>query len=114
MYGDKVKQLVADLPNCGRLSQFTHSGKSINPVCGDEVEIFLQVQNKKIIRVGYLVSGCAGSTAAIAGLSELLKNNSVNQTMRLDKTKLLEYLGGLPRAKQHGVDLALEALKLAL
>jgi len=114
MYGEKAKQLIFDLPNRGRIPNPTCFSKAANPVCGDEIEVFLVVEDHQIKEFGYLVSGCAGSVAAAAGLSELVQNCSVSEALLLDEQALFDFLGGVPSAKRHGLTLAIEALQSAL
>ena len=61
-----------------------------------------------------MVSGCAGSVAGIAGLSQLITGRAFDEALGIDTEQLFDYLGGVPGAKRHGLDLALEAFRSAL
>jgi len=114
MYGDRAKQLIAELPNRGRLDNPTCHARAGNPVCGDEVELFLEIENGIIRRFRYLVSGCGGSMAGVAVLSLMVLDQPAEDALNMTTNRLYEYLGGVPEAKRHGLELALDALRLAL
>jgi NifU-like protein involved in Fe-S cluster formation len=114
MYSTQVRRLLQDLPNRGRCAQPTHQGKAENPVCGDVVEIHLEIGNEKILECRFQAYGCPGALAAGAGLTELVKGRTLESCRALDVESLLEFLGGLPRQKEHGAELALTAFRNAL
>lgn len=50
----------------------THSHQGYNPLCGDEVELQLQVVDDRIAAVGFQGSGCSISQASASMLTEQL------------------------------------------
>jgi nitrogen fixation NifU-like protein len=114
MYGEKAKQLIAKRPNQGRIRNPTCSAHAANPICGDQIELFLRIEDETVRQAGYLVSGCAGSVAGIAAVCELSLNSTVEEIRTIDENQLLDYLGGIPPAKRHGLDLALQVVRSSL
>ncbi|MBL8087643.1 MAG: SUF system NifU family Fe-S cluster assembly protein [Chthonomonas sp.] len=56
--------------NFGELPDATHSARSYNPLCGDEIEISLRVQDGVIVQCKFTGCGCAISQAAASLLTE--------------------------------------------
>ena len=89
----------------------THIAKVINPVCGDDIEITLRVENGKILEAWHLGHGCMLSLASAAMLCDAISGSEIPN---LPSVK--EWLAGFPvsaRRKQC-VALAVEAMRGAL
>lgn len=114
MYSDKVRRLVAELPNRGRLEEATASYRAENPICGDVTELQLRVESGRVEDCRFIALGCPGAVASAAGLTELVQGRSVESCRKLSVDGLLDYLGGLPTHKRHGAELAVEVLHRAL
>jgi nitrogen fixation NifU-like protein len=114
MFGEKARRLIAEMPNCGRMPQPTCYARAENPVCGDQVEVFLKLQDRRISEFQYLVAGCSGSVAGIAALSEMATDSSLEEALEIDSSGISQYLGGVPSIKEHGLELALTAFRSAL
>jgi NifU-like protein involved in Fe-S cluster formation len=89
-------------------------GKAENPVCGDVIEFQLRVREETIADCCFQAYGCPGAVAAAAALTELVNGQDQEFCRELNAASVLEFLGGLPSQKEHGVDLALTAFRNAL
>ncbi|MDA2929095.1 iron-sulfur cluster assembly scaffold protein [Acidobacteria bacterium AH-259-O06] len=114
MYSEKARQLITELPNRGTLANATHTSSVENPVCGDITHFYLRVENGVICDCRFQTFGCPGALAASAAVTVLCKGRTLNEVQQLTRKAILEYLGGLPSHKLHGVDLAIEALRQAI
>lgn len=114
MYSERVRRLVATLPNRGSLADPSHTAKGVNPVCGDSVCFQLRVEDGRVLICRFTADGCPGAVAAAAAVTELVEGWSVEDCGKLEVEALLEDLGGLPPHKRHGADLAIEVLRRAL
>ena len=45
--------------NCGTLAEATHRGKGYNPLCGDEIEVFLKVVDDRVVEISFQAAACA-------------------------------------------------------
>lgn len=54
----------------GRLEPATHRASGINPLCGDKLELYLQVEGDRIRAASFEGSGCAISVASASLLTE--------------------------------------------
>lgn len=58
------------------LDDATHRAKGYNPLCGDQLELTVQVEGDTIQDVGFTGQGCAISTASASLMSGALKGKS--------------------------------------
>ena len=56
-----------------------------NPSCGDTVNIFVKVQNEKIVDVSFTGSGCTISQASASMLTQSVKDKSVFEALEMTK-----------------------------
>ena len=60
--------------NFGKCKNFTSDAKSYNPLCGDKVHIYAQLdKNKNILDISFEGEGCAISLASASILTDILK-----------------------------------------
>ena len=70
--------------NLRKSENFNKDAKGHNPLCGDNVHIFLKLdENKKIEDISFEGSGCAISMASASILTELLSGKNENQTKEI-------------------------------
>ena len=68
----------------GALPLHTHMAEGHNPLCGDRVRIFLQVDaGERIEDVSFEGRGCAISVASASLMAELLKGRSIAEAEQL-------------------------------
>ena len=79
--------------NMGMLNMHTHHRRELNPLCGDELEVFLQVDEEHIREVKFQGKGCAISQASMSMLTDTLKNKNLKDTMALTKEDIVNMLG---------------------
>lgn len=78
-----------------RLEGSTHQAVGRNPLCGDSVEIFVQVEEGIVADVSFQGQGCAISQASASILTEQVKGKTVKDARRViaDALSLVE-VGG--------------------
>ena len=65
--------------NKGKCNQFNHDAKGHNPLCGDKVHIFLNLNaEKKVEDISFEGEGCAISMASASILTEIIKGKEYN------------------------------------
>ena len=78
----EILKIASNTENHKVIKNCTHSSKNKNPLCGDEMQISLIVEENKIIEFGYQCKSCIYCQAS----ASLLSRKSINQTL----TKLNE------------------------
>lgn len=69
--------------NFRRLDAPTHQAHGDNPLCGDQLEVFLQMEDDLVVDVSFEGQGCAISTASASLMTEALKGKTKEQALEL-------------------------------
>jgi len=69
--------------NFGPLPAANHRAEGNNPLCGDRVTVYLDVEGDRIRGVSFEGAGCAISTASASLMTEALKGRSVEEARSL-------------------------------
>ena len=65
--------------NFGKPSHTTQTLEGFNPLCGDRLTLYLDIDNDKIENIGFDGSGCAISVASASLMTDLLKGKSIDE-----------------------------------
>lgn len=118
VYSDIVKEHFLSPRNflMGDESAYPHDAEGIvgNPVCGDQMKMFIQVKDNKIVDLKWRTYGCASAIASTSALSELAKGRTLDEALTIGPDEIAEFLGGLPKHKFHCSVLGHEALRAAI
>ena len=71
--------------NRGRLEAATVSREGVNPACGDELELFLNVQAGVVTDVKFVGEGCAISQASASMMTQAVKGKTVAEALDLSQ-----------------------------
>ena len=88
----EILKIAADTKNNKDIKNFTHKSKHKNPLCGDEMEISLIVENDVIKDMGYQCKSCVYCQASVSLLSRKIKEKKINEikTFISDGEKLFD------------------------
>jgi len=79
LYQDIILEHGKSPRNFGKCLGHNHEAKGHNPLCGDQVQIYLKLNTKqKVEELTFEGSGCAISMASTSIMTELVKGKSVN------------------------------------
>ena len=77
LYQDIILEHGKSPRNFGKCDGYNHHAKGHNPLCGDQVKVYLKLDNKKNVEnVTFEGSGCAISMASTSIMTELVKGKS--------------------------------------
>lgn len=113
-YSDLFKDHLANPRNGGELKDANAVAEETNPVCGDRLQLSLQVLNGQIKAARFLAYGCPPTLACGSLMAEMLEGMSVENALKLKRGEIVAALGGLSPQKQHAAALAIEVLRSAL
>jgi nitrogen fixation NifU-like protein len=65
--------------NTGVLENPTCSAEGYNPLCGDEVTVYVNIEDNKLIDICFTCQGCAISKASASLMTLALKHKSLNE-----------------------------------
>ena len=95
---DEVQELYRELildharspRHFGKLEHTTHSSEGINPLCGDKLKLYLDVDGEKTIRAAaFEGSGCAISVASASLMTDTV--------IGLSSTEAIDYFNSVTR-----------------
>ncbi|MFC1536325.1 Fe-S cluster assembly sulfur transfer protein SufU [Pseudomonadota bacterium] len=86
--GDLYQQVIIDHTkspcNFGKLEPCSHDAEGFNPLCGDQLHVYLQINDDNIIEdVKFEGQGCSISTASASLMTQALKGKPVSEFERL-------------------------------
>lgn len=114
MYNDVVLEHLSNPRNVGVIKNADGKGYSGNPKDGDEIVIYIKVQNGQLIDVKFKTFGCGAAIAASSMLTELAINKKLEEAMEISNDDVAEALGGLPERKLSCSNIAADALHEAI
>jgi nitrogen fixation NifU-like protein len=114
MYSPALLDHFHNPRNAGDLPEADIRVKRDNPVCGDVLELALQVSDGRITSARFKAQGCVPAMACASALTELIGGKSLDEAKALGREDVLREVGGVPPASTHAADLALDALRQAL
>jgi nitrogen fixation NifU-like protein len=79
MIDKKIIKIASNTENHGTLDNHTHFSKLKNAICGDEMKVYLIVDNNKIINFKYECESCIYCQASVSLLSRKAKSKSIEK-----------------------------------
>ena len=81
----RILEIAAHTENNKVVENYTHKSKHKNPLCGDEMEISLIVQEDVIKDMGYQCKSCVYCQASVSLLSRKIKEKKVDDIKKFIK-----------------------------
>lgn len=114
MYSEKVMDHFMNPRNVGVIENPDGVGKEGNPVCGDLMEIFIKVEDDRIVDIKFRTFGCGAAIATSSMATEMVKGKTIEEAMEITNKAVAEALDGLPPIKMHCSNLAADAIHAAI
>jgi nitrogen fixation NifU-like protein len=114
-YRDFILDHYRNPRNFGHLEKPDAVAEDMNPLCGDQIRVELQVdQSGKVSDLRFSGKGCAISQASVSMLTETVKGKSLSEIATLPKDVVLENVGiGISPTRMKCAMLGLRVLKSA-
>ena len=93
LYKEEILEHYKDPQNFGKLNNYSHLSKLTNPLCGDDIEMYLRIENNKVKDISFDGKGCAITIAAASLLTEKVKDMTVTQLKQMEEDDVLTLLG---------------------
>lgn len=114
IFSDKALNHFQYPRNMGIMYDSDAEGSFGEPECGDYLKIYIKVEDNIIKDISFLVQGCVGAIASSSMITELAKNKTLEEAMKITDMDIVEALEGLPENKIHCSILGVGALKAAI
>ena len=115
-YNEIVIDHFTNPRNVGELAAAETGGFGLvgDPVCGDQMKLWIAVQDGRIAQIAFQSFGCPGAIATSSMLTALAEGKTVAEARRITDDDVIEALGGIPERKRHCSLLGVQALQAAI
>ena len=79
----EILEIASNTENHKVLKKHTHQSKNKNPLCGDEMEISLIVEEDVVKDLGYQCKSCVYCQASVSLLSRKIKDKKIDEIKTL-------------------------------
>jgi nitrogen fixation protein NifU and related proteins len=69
--------------NFRKIEQANRQADGFNPLCGDKLSVYIQIENGIVKDIGFVGAGCAISTASASMMTESLKGKTESEAKAL-------------------------------
>ena len=114
MYTEKVMDHFSNPRNIGEIENADGVGEVGNPVCGDMMSFYINVENNKIADIKFKTFGCVAAIAVSSMVTEMALGKTLDEAKKITKKSVAESLDGLPKEKMHCSNLGADALAKAI
>lgn len=97
----------------GRMNAPTSSAYIKGP-CGDEMELYLVIEDNVINEIKFYTEGCIATRVCGEAVCELAAGGSIDEALAISPAKVINMLNGLPADHCHCSILAVSALYRAV
>ena len=114
-YSEKVLDHFRNPRNVGILEgKEVVAGEMGNPKNGDLTKIYLKVEDDIIADITFQTFGCGSAIATSSMITEMVKGKPLDEALQVAPQDVADELDGLPPAKMHCSNLAVDALREAI
>ena len=113
VFSETVIEYAYNPRNMGEISDADGVGK-ITGTCGDTLQIQIRVGDRRIRESRFITDGCGTSIACGSMLTEMIKDNTIEEALAITSEDLLRSLDGLPDEYVHCSVLAVNVLREAI
>ena len=112
-YSEKAIELIMKKVNVGEMQEPTVSAKQ-QGTCGDIMILHLKIRDEIIEEAKFEYLGCAGLQSTGSALTEMIQQLPINKAKEIEASDIINYLGGIPKAKYECAEIARDALRKAI
>jgi nitrogen fixation NifU-like protein len=115
-YNETVMDHFTNPRNIGEMTEDEADGFALlgDPACGDQLRLWIKVQDNRIVDIKFKCFGCPGAIATSSMLTVLAKGKTIEQAKKLTDNDVIIALGGIPEVKEHCSLMGVGALHLAI
>ncbi len=101
LYREEILEHYRSPLNFGKLKKYSTTSRQLNPLCGDEIEIFIQWDkrgkgdsgDKSVVEISFEGKGCAISIASASILTDFAKGKTKKELTNFSEEDMLSLLG---------------------
>ncbi len=93
IYAENILEHYKNPHNKREIQNCPVKHKEYNPLCGDEITIFINVKDGKVVDASFMGKGCAISQASVSMLTDKIKGMTLEEAKALTKEDVFSLLG---------------------
>lgn len=93
IYKENIIDHYKNPHNQGKLEEYSIMHRELNPLCGDDITIYVKIKNNKIADISFVGKGCAISQASVSLLTDYVKKMELNKVKEINGDEVLKLLG---------------------
>ena len=93
IYTEMIIEYSRNPSNYGKIDEPHIHRHDSNPLCGDSIDLYLNIDDKKITDVKFDGKGCAICMACSSVLTDMIKGKDLDAVQKFEKDELLSELG---------------------
>jgi nitrogen fixation NifU-like protein len=115
-YTEAVIDHFSNPRNIGEMDEQEADGYALSgdPLCGDQMKLWIKVEENRIADIRFKSFGCPGAIATSSMVTHLARGRALEDAMALTDDDVIEALGGIPENKKHCSLLGINALHAAI
>src|SRR3989344_6773571 len=92
IYREQILEHYTQPHHQGDIKNPTHRAVAVNPLCGDQIEIFLTIKNKRIQEIKHQANGCIITKATASIICDLADQQSTQKILKFTAKDLIKQL----------------------
>ena len=93
MYQENILEHYKAPHNHGRIENASVHHHEYNPLCGDEIDLYIVIENNIIKDVKFYGRGCAISQSSASMLTDRINGKKLGEIKKITKEEILEMIG---------------------
>lgn len=112
-FSENLKNEVLNLQNIGKIDN-SDSYVSVTGVCGDTVEICLNITDGRISDIKFMTDGCGFTIACSSYVTRTARGKTIEEALLIKPEDIDKYFGGLPEDHKHCAKLSVLTLEAVI
>jgi nitrogen fixation protein NifU and related proteins len=112
-YAKEAIDYYLEKKNMGVIEGADHVTELTGP-CGDTMRCYLKIEGGRIKEAKYQVLGCPGAISAAMALSDLVREKTLDEALKVKDGDVFRELVEIPDQKQHCIRLAVKTMEKAI
>ena len=112
-FSENLKKEVLNSQNIGKIDN-SDSHVSVTGVCGDTIEMCLNITDGRVSDIKFMTDGCGFTIACSSYVTRTARGKTIEEALMIKPEDVDKYFGGLPEDHKHCAKLSIDTLKAAL